>query len=289
MTQNRIGVMRDARLLWAREAAMIKLSDIWPVERPEDYKLHFARQSDAHQPLDVFVRDRREWQGWQEYRPERDEFNRPHVFALMQFYHEADTWLFGGVYDVITRHPKRYEVALSEVGNAFIGRLKLRAAYKTRTARVNFENHYPELEVAEILREPYSGRSFPGYEDIALSFEELETIVRNERPDWKAALESVKGIYLITDASTGKRYVGSAYGDSGIWSRWTSYVFSGHGGNVELRALVSDPSLNYCRQHFRFALLEHRPRVTADEAVLAREAHWKRLLFTRGDEGLNRN
>jgi hypothetical protein len=31
---------------------------------------------------------------------------------------------------------------------------------------VKFENHYPDLTVQEILREPYSGRSFPGFEDI---------------------------------------------------------------------------------------------------------------------------
>jgi len=58
---------------------------------------------------------------------------------------------------------------------------------------------YATLEVQEILREPYSGRAFPGYEEIHLSFAELETLVHNAQPDWKAALESVKGIYLITD------------------------------------------------------------------------------------------
>ena len=39
------------------------------------------------------------------------------------------------------------------------------------------------------------GRPFPGYEDIDLSFEEIETLVRNCRPDWKAALR-VKGRLL---------------------------------------------------------------------------------------------
>lgn len=268
---------------------MIKLSEIWPISNPADYKLHFARWNEINQPLEVFVRDRSEWQAWQEYWPGRDDFNRPRIFALMQFYHETDTWLFGGIYDVIGRQSDRYDVRLSAAGSGFIGRLKLRSSYKSRTTRVNFENHYSELEVAEILREPYAGRSFPGYEDIDLSFEELEAIVRNERPDWKAALESMKGIYLITDISSGKRYVGSAYGEAGIWSRWTAYVFSGHGGNVELRALVTDPTLQYCRQNFRFALLEHRPRTTADELVIAREGHWKRILFTRGEDGLNRN
>jgi hypothetical protein len=145
--------------------------------------------------------------------------------------------------------------------------------------------------VKEILPEAYSGRAFPGYEDIDVSFDELETLVRNDRPDWQAALESVKGIYLITDTRTGRRYVGSAYGDQGqgVWSRWCFYIVSGHGGNVDLRSLASDPTLDYCRTNFRFALLEHRPIRTSDEVIIARETFWKRILLTRGEQGLNRN
>jgi hypothetical protein len=50
----------------------------------------------------------------------------------------------------------------------------------------------------------------------------LESIYAIQRPDWKTALEHAKGVYLITDTSNGKRYVGSAYGVTGIWSRWAS-------------------------------------------------------------------
>ncbi len=267
----------------------ILLKEIWPIERREDYKVHFARWNGDAQPLEVFVRDKGEWQGWQEYWPGRNDFNRPLIFSLAQFYHESNTWLFGGIFRVLKRHDNRYEVALQNAGAGFIGRLKLRSDYRGRTTRANFENHYDDFVVQEILREPYSGRQFPGYEDIDLSFEELETLVKNDRSDWKAALENAKGIYLINDTNTGKRYVGSACGDQGIWSRWSSYVTSGHGGNVELRALVKDPSLRYCRSHFRFALLEHRPMPTLDGVIHDREGFWKRILLTRGEQGLNRN
>jgi hypothetical protein len=267
----------------------IRLADIWPIAGPASYKLHFARWNQISQPLEVWARNRAEWQLWQEYRPARDDFNRPKIFALMQFYHEPDAWLFGGVFRVLARHPDRYETALTEEGAGFIGRLKLGSAYRSRGTRVNLENHHADFTVLEILREPYSGRAFPGFEEIDLGFEELETLVRHARPDWKAALESIKGIYLITDAVTGRRYVGSAYGEDGIWSRWCSYAATGHGGNIELRALVADPTLAYCRGAFRFALLEHRPARTPDEVILAREAWWKRVLLTRGKDGFNRN
>ncbi|MEQ8745518.1 GIY-YIG nuclease family protein [Pyruvatibacter sp.] len=268
---------------------MIRLADIWPIADVETYKLHFARWNQESQPLEVWARDRREWQGWQEYRPARNEFNRPFIFALIQFYHETDSWLFGGVYRVVDRLPERYVIELTDQGQGFRGRLKIGSTYRQRATRVNFENHYDDLEVQEIFREPYSGRAFPGFEDIDLSFEELEALVRNDRADWKAALASVKGIYLLTDTTTGKRYVGSAYGDEGIWSRWSSYISSGHGGNAELRALATDPSLEYCRRSFRFALLEYRSNRTPDEVIIGRENFWKRILLTRGEHGLNRN
>ncbi len=267
----------------------IFLSDIWPIAAPGDYKLHFARWNGKSQPLEVWVRDKKGWQGWQEYRPKRDDFNRPFIFSLIQFYHEPDTWLFGGVFRVVDRQPDRYVVELSRERAGFLGRLKLRSPYRERATRVKFENHYANLEVQEILREPFSGRSFPGLESIDLSFEELEALIRLARPDWKAALSSVKGVYLISDVVTGKRYVGSAYGDRGIWSRWSDYVETGHGGNVELRALVTDPTLEYCRRAFRFALLEYRAAATPDDMIVGREKYWKGILGSRGEHGLNRN
>jgi len=260
---------------------VIQLSDIWPIEEPEQYKLHFARWNRINRPLEVWVRDKREWQGWQEYRKDTNFFNRPFIFTLIQFYHEPDVWLFGGVFRVLERHPDRYEVELTTQGEGFLGRLKLKSTYRERATRVNFENHFPNLELQEILREPYGGRDFPGFESIDLSFEELEALVRNSRQDWQGALSKVKGIYLITDTVTNKRYVGAAYGDQGIWGRWSQYVETGHGDNIELRTLVKAQGC--------FALLEARQELTTDSKIIDRETFWKEVLLTRGKQGLNRN
>jgi hypothetical protein len=275
--------------VWHHETMPILLEDIWVIENLVDYKIHFARWNNENQPLEVFARDRREWQGWQEYKPGRNDFNREFIFSLIQFYHEQDTWLFGGIFRVTARHADRYEVALTDIGANMIGRLKILSDYRSRTTRKFMERHYAGFEVQEILREPYSGRSFPGFDEIDLSFEELEALVRNNRPDWRISLESVKGIYLITDTNTGRRYVGSASGDQGVWGRWCQYAENGHGGNVELRQLANDLDLAYCRANFRFALLEHRLDRTPDNVILSRETYWKRVLFSRGEQGLNRN
>jgi hypothetical protein len=46
---------------------------------------------------------------------------------------------------------------------------------------------------------------------------------------------AVAGVYLVLAQTSGKQYVGSAYGPSGIWERWRKYAISGDGGNVQLR------------------------------------------------------
>ena len=274
----------------------IMLRDIWDIESPKDYKVHFARWSGEDYPLNVWLRDPAAWQTWQEYYPGRNDFNRQFIFALMQFHHENDSWLFGGVYQVVQLHynienpsKSKYQVELTSQGEDFVGRLKIRYRYKSMSPRVKLENHFENFVVREILPEPFTGGKFPGYENIDLSFSELETIVRNERADWRSALENAKGVYLLTDTRTERKYVGSAYGEQGIWSRWSNYIHTGHGGNVELRDLIQDAGHAYCRANFRFALLEFRWSMTPDDTVLAREAHWKRVLLTRDEGGLNRN
>lgn len=290
---------------------MIFLRDIWKIKNVKDYKVHFARYNGTTHPLDDWVSNPQIWDRWQESRPKRAGFNRRFIFSLMQFYHETDIWLFGGVFKVCADQGDRYVVKLAEQGQNFIGRLKLHSSYRSRTPRVNFENYYdveqneqllfrdielreqspnydPIFKVQEILRERYSGRSFPGYENIDLSFAELDTLIRNDRPDWKVALASVKGVYLISDKNTDKRYVGVAYGDMGIWQRWHNYVDTGHGGNVELQELVRGNGIEYCRKYFQFALLEYRPAYTSDDVVRKREQWWKNVLGTR-ESGLNRN
>ena len=266
----------------------ILLKDIWPIADLRAYKLHFAVHGGGPQPLDDWVRAPEHWQSWQEYRKNRDWFNRPYIFSVMDFYRERDIWLFGGIFRVVARHANRYEVELTERGAPLIGRLKLRSGYRERARRVNFENHYESLEVAEVLREPFSGRVFPGYESIDLTFPELENLVARQRPDWRSALSHVNGVYLITDTASGQRYVGSAYGNDGIWGRWAAYAQSGHGGNKQLRELVGR-DLTYPRANFRYTLLEFFPFGTPDAVVIGREGFWKDVLLTRGKFGLNSN
>lgn len=96
----------------------------------------------------------------------------------------------------------------------------------------------------------------------------------------------MKGVYLIR-LETGEYYVGSAYGDVGLWSRWSSYSYSRHGGNVELKRL-DDATHGSFIEEARFTLLEAWPSRTDDAVILEREGYWKTALGSR-EHGLNAN
>jgi hypothetical protein len=278
----------------ARSPSMeIHLPQIYPVKNPEQYKLHLACQSGEDRPLDVFVRDRAEWNGWNDWRGTRDDFNRDFIFGLIEFYPEKDRWLFGGAYRVLSRKPTNYshsyKIEPLQESEPFIGRLKLSLKRPARAKAVNFENYYEQFVVSEIFPEPYTGEIFCGYDRIDIAFPMLERIIVDQRRDWRVALENAKGVYLITDTRTGRRYVGSAYGGAGIWSRWECYVGTLHGYNDELTRLIAQRGQKYARHFFRFALLEYLPMKVVDDVVINREAYWKKVLLSRGKFGYNKN
>jgi hypothetical protein len=182
-----------------------------------------------------------------------------------------------------------YEVELDQRSAELIGRLKIHLKRSGRNDSIRLENVYSEMVVSELLREPYSGERFPGYENINHDFSILATVFRSNRDNWKTALENVKGVYLIVDKQNGKKYVGSAYGDSGIWARWESYMGTGHGGNDELTKLIQERGIEYARKNFRLSLLEYRPARTDDRVIIERENYWKEALLSRGEFGYNRN
>lgn len=143
-----------------------------------------------------------------------------------------------------------------------------------------------EMEVVQI-HPGLHYRQFTDYFDFILNFSELKEIVKNQYPDWKRMLSATKGVYLINDTESGKLYVGSAYGEEGIWGRWSYYVkTNGHGDNKALKNIIKD-DVNYA-ENFQFSILMLLPStVTSDEAI-RKESLFKKKLGTNSF-GLNSN
>lgn len=271
----------------------IPITVLLNVGQPQEFKVHLASYNGQEKPLDVFVRDHAEWDRWNSWRSTKDDFNRKFILSLIEFYPDPGTWLFGGIYEVIARgsesRAQSYSIQSVPDERGLVGRLKVRFPRPGRVRAVCLENYLDSISVSELLRERYNGEPFPGYDSVTLEFPELETICRNNRQDWKNALQHMKGVYVVADKASGKKYVGSAYGDAGIWSRWSCYARTGHGTSDELTELIGDRGVEYARKNFRISLLEHRPPRTDDQVIIDRESYWKEALLTRTAFGYNKN
>ena len=138
-----------------------------------------------------------------------------------------------------------------------------------------------DKEIVELKGKKSIG-DFESFDQIELSYRDLKTFIKYPERNitWVKALSSVNGIYLIQDKSSGKRYVGSAYGEKGIFGRWCTYALTGHAENIDLKDL--DPN------NFQFSILEIIPPATTADGVIERENRWKEKLGTR-QFGLNKN
>lgn len=163
--------------------------------------------------------------------------------------------------------------------------------YYHNTAQQLFRNADPlinELEIREILPKIFTGFDFPGYDNVCLSFDELETIVKGDHMSYHNALKNQKAVYLQTDKATGKLYVGSATAKEMLLARWRSYILNGHGGNKDLKTLVKEKGFDYIKQNFQYTILEIFNETVSDDYVLHRESYWKKVLQSR-QFGYNKN
>lgn len=155
------------------------------------------------------------------------------------------------------------------------------------TATLAWHQKKLDKEIVEVLPIGFA-KTFPGYQNVILSFDELSKIILN--PDsnrqWKVMLSCVYGVYLILDKTDGKQYIGSAYGKDGIWSRWSHYILTKHGGNMELVELLTNDPMRY--KSFQFSLLNVLPSSSMHEEVIQLESAVKDKLGTR-EFGLNSN
>jgi len=194
---------------------------------------------------------------------------------------------FVGVYKLIDREQKSDDHFIYKMEDVIgFDDLKERVIIKWENAISWHQWIKNEMEVIQI-HPGLHYKQFTDYFDFILDFVELKEIITNQYSDWKRMLTATKGIYMISDTVSGKLYVGSAYGDEGIWGRWSKYVNSnGHGDNKTLKELIEN-SPNYA-DNFQFSILMLLPRtITAVEAI-KKERLFKNKLGTNSF-GLNNN
>ena len=122
---------------------------------------------------------------------------------------------------------------------------------------------------------------FHSYNDVLLSFKELKNLIDTDNVEWRDKLKAVNGIYGIVDQSNGKLYVGSAYGDEGIWGRWKVYAETNGQGNNDMLVELLSKNKDYAWDHFQWFILETFPLDVTDDYAVHRENLYKEKLCTR--------
>ena len=255
-------------------------------ENKKDFKIHCGiGTKNLNEPLEVFMSGG--FKEWQEHQTQKN-FQRKYILSLVYF--AKDEWLFVGIYESLSvkecddkRGGYLYNTRLTNIGKEYIGKTIIKFEKNFRASYLCLENYIDIMEVLEIRRDVLKP-TFPGYDKVNVTWNELNMWINTE--SWKTALENMKGVYLITDLHNGKRYVGATYGDDMIWGRWSDYVKTGHGGNVELKML----DFNYIKENFTYTLLETFKGSTEKSVIEERETWWKKVLLSRDKKfGYNKN
>lgn len=263
---------------------MLKLYDLLRLANVNlaHVKIHCA--TGAHNPPLIAYFDGK-FQLWQEYQNRRN-FQCDQVLSLIHL--RGDKWLFVGMWTVLGVIPRTdagkswFEYTTAEVLGLehLAGRVIVSFSRTFRASYLQGEKYADQLLVSQILEQRMTLGDFPGYSSAVITYEELRHVVERDLVSWRSALKSVAGVYLIADKSSGKHYVGSAYGTEGIWGRWRIYALFPHGNNVELRELLLAQGDAHAK-HFQFSILEICDPLATQDEVLKREGHWKTALLSR--------
>ena len=231
------------------------------------------------------------------YQTKRNFQGAKRVFMLLPL-EAREHYVFVGAYDVTSDDRPKVSGAGGAtyfvVENTFnpavlpdqIGRLVVEWRRPVRYRYLKADTAGRDLALIA-LRERRLGASdiaVPGFQGFHLTFSELQQHAKVPLLAWKTALSKVAGVYAITDTVHGTTYIGSAYGDGGIWSRWIGYAVTKHNDNARLRSHVE----THGTLHLRFSVLLTMDLQSTKDEVIAREAFFKEALGTRVF-GLNSN
>ncbi|MCG2123599.1 GIY-YIG nuclease family protein [Staphylococcus epidermidis] len=251
----------------------------------------------------LFKEDETEWEqinAWKTKHPNNNLNHADYLLAFAQYYpYGPEYFIFGGLYKIKKIEPEvfdevGYELTLMDDYKEY--RKRLIVKLKKTIGRDLYNRLYKNIqdtlepEVYEIAPNTKLGH-FPGYQNVTLSHPQMQQIILRNEPSWKQALMNVKGVYVITDLSNGKLYIGSASGNTdGIWQRWSDYanIENLTGGNKLLNEIKLDKGKDYIVNNFQYSILEIFDTKTKADTIINRENYWKNVFCTR-KYGMNYN
>ncbi|WP_017547474.1 GIY-YIG nuclease family protein [Salinicoccus carnicancri] len=284
---------------------MIKLSEF--IKTPNDAHAKIKFNMNPADPnlraWNLLLEDDPEWltmNSWKTKQPNNNLNHAEYLIAMAQYYpYGPEYFAFGGLYKVEKKLPEvfndiGYKLTLMEEYQEYIKRLIIkidkpigRDVYNRRYHTIQDQLNPEVYEIAPNIKLGH----FPGYQNVRMNHKEMQQVLLREDPSWKSALSYVKGVYVISDLSNGKLYIGSASGNTeGIWQRWSGYAHLGNltGGNKEFKDILLEKGKDHIQKHFQYSILEIFDTKTKSEVVIERENYWKNVFNTKKN-GMNHN
>lgn len=268
----------------------IKLNEILRLENLENVKIRFNMMfAQNWNPIELFkngdkstMLDGHYWN----YNTKKSYKEGQITIGLVRIKPNEDFWLLFHIgrvtKDLNILNGVGYEYLDLPDFDKYVGRLIIKYKNTVQAMIRNAESVIDNCYVSQILPDTFDNDLFPGYENINISWEEMNRVLQKD--NWKTALQNQKGVYLLTDISNGKMYVGSAYGENMILGRWRAYVKNGNGGNVGLKQLTFE----HIKKNFKYSILDIYKSTTDDQTIIKRESWWKEILQSR-QFGYNEN
>lgn len=284
-------------LLWGRNADFDAAKNVRLVRHADSRKVKLIEGNEVHASLYQLYRYDKET--FLKYQKEQNKKRFEDVDYVVSFIGEKGTTArFVGVYKVGNKVPSPYItddiICDMDIVEEFEG-LTHRVVIDWGKSTVSwcqdyYSNPKAVIRIDEGFEDADGVPRFISYADTILSLSELNAVIGSPLDNpWHTALKSANCIYLITDKKTGKHYVGSTYGDKGIYGRWETYAkTNGHGDNTQLKKLVSTDA-KHAEKYFQWSILEVLPlNITQDQAC-NRETIYKQKLMSRVPLGYNEN
>ena len=261
----------------------IKLNDILNLDNLSNVKIRFNLMVDGNwNPIEMFKNNEIDTilgGHYSNYEKKKSYREGQITVGFIRIKRSENLWLLFHIgkitKDLNIQNGVGYDYEELSEHKKYFGRIIIRFKNKSQNMVRRAESVIDDCEIAQILPDIFNNDIFPGYDKVNISWNELSRVITKD--NWKTALRNQKGVYLITDISNGKMYVGSAYGDEMILNRWKSYVKTGNGANKELKQL----EFQYIKDNFRYSILDIFKSTTDEKIIIERESWWKETLLSR--------
>ena len=222
----------------------ILLSDLIGLLDGQSVKVKFNIFNGREDPMVVYMKNpeiiNNQWLFWRE----KKKYFKTGEIVICLLRIGYDQWLLTTIKkiteDLDVQGGINYEGTELPEYSRYYGRIILSFHKTFQSAVVSKDTVWNELEVLQILPSQFDGIDFPGYDNVNLTFNELEAIITRHKRDWVKALENQKANVELAETVTANTKSNYQYGLATL-----TELLEAENALVEAKNNYSNAILNY--------------------------------------------